>query len=78
MSKARDFVENNRGVTSNIQTQLTSGGAIASKTISANTTVAGDSRFETGNDLDIAAAATLQVPLTSLIEVKLFGTIKQL
>jgi len=78
MSKARDFVENNRGVTSNIQTQLTSGGAIASKVISANTTVAGDSRFETGNDLDIAAAATLQVPLTSLIEVKLFGTIKQL
>ena len=78
MSKARDFVENNRGVTSNIQTQLTSGGAIASKTISANTTVAGDSRFETGNDLDIAAAATLEVPLTSLIEVKLFGTIKQL
>jgi len=78
MSRARDFVENNRGVTSNIQTQLTSGGAIASKTISANTTVAGDSRFETGNDLDIAAAATLQVPLTSLIEVKLFGTIKQL
>ena len=78
MSRARDFVENNRGVTSNIQTQLTSGGAIASKTISANTTVAGDSRFETGNDLDIAAAATLEVPLTSLIEVKLFGTIKQL
>ena len=78
MSRARDFVENNRGVTSNIQTQLTSGGAIASKTISANTTVAGDSRFETGNDLDIAAAAALQVPLTSLIEVKLFGTIKQL
>jgi len=78
MSKARDFVENNRGVTSNIQTQLTSGGAIASKVISANTTVAGDSRFETGNDLDIAAAATLEVPLTSLIEVKLFGTIKQL
>ena len=78
MSRARDFVENNRGVTSNIQTQLISGGAIASKTISANTTVAGDSRFETGNDLDIAAAATLQVPLTSLIEVKLFGTIKQL
>ena len=78
MSKARDFVENNRGVTSNIQTQLTSGGAIASKVISANTAVAGDSRFETGNDLDIAAAATLQVPLTSLIEVKLFGTIKQL
>ena len=78
MSRARDFVENNRGVTSNIQTQLTSGGAIASKVISANTTVAGDSRFETGNDLDIAAAATLEVPLTSLIEVKLFGTIKQL
>jgi len=78
MSKARDFVENNRGVTSNIQTQLTSGGAIASKTISDNTTVAGDSRFETGNDLDIAAAATLTIPLTSLIEVKLFGTIKQL
>ena len=78
MSRARDFVENNRGVTSNIQTQLTSGGAIASKTVSANTTVAGDSRFETGNDLVIAAAATLQVPLTSLIEVKLFGTIKQL
>ena len=78
MSKARDLVENLRGVTSNIQSQLTSGGAVASKLISTNTTVAGDSRFETGNDLDIAAAATLEIPLTSLIEVKLFGTIKQL
>ena len=78
MSKARDFVENNRGVTSNIQTQLTSGGAITSKVISANTTVAGDSRFETGNDLDIAAAATLTIPLTSLVDVKFYGVVKQL
>jgi len=51
---------------------------LSSTTVDSDRTLDGDTRYTTGNDLIIAAAATLTIPLNSLLEVKLYGSNKQL
>jgi len=51
---------------------------ISSITVDSDKTLDGDTRYSTGNDLVIAAGATLTIPLNSLLELKLYGSNKQL
>jgi len=57
---------------------VTNESSLTSKTVTANQTLDSDTRYTTGKDFVVNTAATLIVPLNSLLEVKSYGNNKQL